>query len=160
MITIMNNKSLLARCVAVDRTEIRSQVSSRKKIFQSIAALLCSGLEGAVKEKQIYLQLWEREKLGNTCIGNGVALPHSRSEFVEEAVIAILTLDQAVDCDASDGQGVDLVFGILVPNNANEEHLKLLANIARITSDPQKKNFLCQATTAQDLIDKINKWSV
>ena len=159
MITRMNSTPLLTRCIAVNRTQIHAQISSRKKLFQTIASLLCIDLKGKVKEKEIYFQLWEREKLGNTGIGNGVALPHSRCQHVDEAIVAIITLDKAVNYDANDGQGVDLAFGLLVPTDANEEHLKLLANIARIVSDAQKKESLCQATTAQEIIHNIQKWS-
>ncbi len=159
MITTMNTDNLLARSVTVELTRVKSQISSRKKLLQTMASLLCAGLKNETKEKEIYFQLWEREKLGNTGIGNGVALPHSRCIHAHDAVIAIITLDEAVNYDASDGQGVNLAFGLLVPQDANQEHLQLLATIARLVSDTQKKNALCEALTAQEVVTKVKQWS-
>ncbi len=124
-----------------------------------MASLLCSALDDEVREKEIYQQLWEREKLGNTGIGNGVALPHSRTNQTSDAVIAIITLDDPVDYDASDRQNVDLAFGLLVPQEANQAHLNLLADIARLVSDTDKKAALVQAQSAQSLRDLIINWS-
>lgn len=155
----MNTNNLLAQCVTIERTEVQSQISSRKKLFQTMASLLSKGLDADVKEKEIYFLLWEREKLGNTGVGNGVALPHSRCTHVQNAVVAIITLGDAVDYDASDGQDVDLAFGLLVPKEANEEHLKLLSQIARLVSDTENKKELCSASTAQEVVDKIHQWS-
>jgi len=112
-----------------------------------------------IKEKEIYHQLWEREKLGNTGIGNGVALPHSRCPQADKAIIAIITLNNAIDYDSLDRQPVDVAFGLLVPEEATQEHLTLLADIARMMSDNQHKKALSEASSAQQVIDMIGQWS-
>ena len=159
MNTTMTTDTLLAQSISAKRIQVQAQISSRKKLFQSMASLLCTALDEEVKEKEIYLQLWEREKLGNTGIGNGIALPHSRSNHATDAIVAIITLNTPIDYDSSDGHNGDLAFGLLVPQNANEDHLKLLANIARLVSDTDKKKILCDAVSAQDIVDKIQYWS-
>ncbi len=151
--------SLLSRCLNTGRIQVQAPVSSRKKLFEAMACLLRNGIVGDVKEKDIYLQLWEREKLGNTGIGGGVALPHARSNQTNEAIIAVITLADAVDYDASDRQAVDLAFGLLVPEQANQEHLNLLAEIARLVADTDKKQRLCDADSAEQIIALISDWT-
>lgn len=124
-----------------------------------MARLLTLPLSGTTKEKDIYHYLLEREKLGNTGIGNGVAIPHSRCSQADNAVIAIITLAEAVDYDSLDRQPVDVAFGLLVPEEATQDHLNLLADIARMMSDDSHKNELCKATTAEQVIDLIGSWS-
>jgi len=132
-------------------------VSSPKKLHQELATLLSKKIDSS-KEKVIYHCLLEREKLGNTGIGNGVALPHSRCEFIDNAVIAIITLDQAINYDSLDKQPVDVVFGLLVPQQANDEHLQILAEIARCMSQQNNKQKLLDANTPQQIIELISHW--
>jgi len=124
-----------------------------------MARLLTVALGEEVREKDIYHQLLEREKLGNTGIGNGVALPHSRCQYANTAIIAIISLEEPVDYDSIDKQGVDLAFGLLVPKEATQEHLNLLADIARLMSDLEKKNQLSKAKSSQEVIELISSWS-
>jgi PTS system nitrogen regulatory IIA component len=89
--------------------------------------------------------LISRERLGSTGLGHGVGLPHSRVSCIQEPIAAFLTLDTGVDYESTDGQAVDLVLGLLVPENCNDEHLKILAQLARRFSDEtlrtQLRNF-------------------
>jgi PTS system nitrogen regulatory IIA component len=89
--------------------------------------------------------LISRERLGSTGLGHGVGLPHSRVSCIQEPIAAFLTLDTGVDYESTDGQAVDLVMGLLVPENCNDEHLKILAQLARRFSDEtlrtQLRNF-------------------
>ena len=138
---------------------IEAEISSRKKLLETMASLLTLPLHNGTKEKDIYHCLLEREKLGNTGIGNGVALPHSRSNFTETAVIAIITLKEAVDYDSIDRQPVDIAFGLLVPEEASQEHLNLLADIAKIVSVEKNKAALSKAKSAESVIKLIKQLS-
>ena len=152
--------NVLIKALNVDLISVNTMVSSAKKLLEEMARLLTKALDDEVREKDIYHQLLEREKLGNTGIGNGVALPHSRCEFATTAVVAIISLEQAVDYDSIDKQAVDLAFGLLVPKDASQEHLNLLANIAHLMSDPNKKNQLSQAESPQNIANLISSWSL
>ena len=110
-------------------------------------------------EKDIYHLLLEREKLGNTGVGNGVALPHGRCEYADKAIVGIIVLSDPVDFDSIDGQGVDVAFGLLVPQNAAQEHLNLLKSIASLMSNQDYKERLAAAHSAQQVIDYLNDWS-
>ncbi|MFT6874315.1 MAG: PTS system nitrogen regulatory IIA component [Granulosicoccus sp.] len=89
--------------------------------------------------------LISRERLGSTGLGHGVGLPHSRVSCIQEPIAAFVTLDTGVDYESTDGQAVDLVLGLLVPEHCNDEHLKILAQLARRFSDEtlrsQLRNF-------------------
>ncbi|MBT8114580.1 MAG: PTS sugar transporter subunit IIA [Arenicella sp.] len=141
-----------------DLISVQSEISSRKKLLQEMARLLTLPLEEA-REKDIYHYLLEREKLGNTGIGNGVALPHSRCEQTNDAVVAIITLREAIDYDSPDRQPVDIAFGLLVPQSATKEHLELLAGIARLMSDETKHASLLEASDAGEVMELIRRWS-
>jgi len=151
--------SPLYNTLDIDLVSVRANISSRKKLLEEIARLLTIPLSDECKEKDVYHHLLEREKLGNTGIGNGVALPHSRFAQTEQAVIAIITLDEPIDYDSLDRQAVDVAFGLLVPEDATQEHLNLLADIARIMSITDHKQALSAATSAQQAIDLVRKWT-
>src|SRR5882672_8269007 len=109
-------------------------VTSKKKALEELSRLLAQGADG-VSATDIFNGLTAREKLGSTGLGHGVAIPHGRMPGVANSVGAFLRLKHAVDYDAHDGHGVDLVFGLVVPSAATEEHLKHLAAVAERFSD-------------------------
>ena len=149
----------LHKYLSSDLISIKADISSRKKLLEKMAQLLTIPLDEETKEKDIYHCLLEREKLGNTGIGNGVALPHSRSNYAQTAVIAIITLQNPIDYDSIDRQAVDIAFGLLVPEEATQEHLNLLADIARIMSVEKNKKALSNASTTQEMIKLIKQFS-
>ncbi|PID62739.1 MAG: hypothetical protein CSB44_03225 [Gammaproteobacteria bacterium] len=83
-----------------------------------------------------------RERLGATGIGKGVALPHSRLAGIEAPIGALLTLEAGVDYESGDGTAVDIVFGLLVPEQCNDTHLKILAELARRFNDDSLRDSL------------------
>ena len=154
----MTDPVLLSEYLNADLISVQADITSRKRLLQEMARLLSIPLPDA-KEKDIYHCLLEREKLGNTGIGNGVALPHSRSEQTKSAIIAIIILNDAVDYDSVDRQPVDVAFGLLVPSEATSQHLGLLAAIAGLMSDNVKKAQLSAVQTSQQALDLITIWS-
>jgi len=154
----MNEPILLHKYLDADLISVQSGITSRKKLLQEMARMLSLPLHDA-REKDIYHCLLEREKLGNTGIGNGVALPHSRYEQSDNAIIAIITIKEAIDYDSIDRQPVDVAFGLLVPTNATSEHLNLLAAIAKLMSDQSKKNELLLSQSSKDALKLITTWS-
>lgn len=84
-----------------------------------------------LSDMEILDALISRERLGSTGLGHGVGLPHSRLSSVSEPIAAFITLQKGVDYESADGQPVDLVLGLLVPENCNDEHLKILSQLAK-----------------------------
>lgn len=110
-------------------------------------------------EKEVYHSLLEREKLGNTGIGKGIAIPHSRFAGTDTALVALITLEEAIDYDSLDEQHVNVAFGLLVPQEANEAHLAILANIAKLMSEEENRLALAKVETDEQAISLIKHWS-
>lgn len=121
------------------------QTTSKKRLLEQIANMLAEHLPDT-DARQIFRTLIEREKLGSTGIGNGVALPHGRIAGLKDVVGVFLHLKNALDFDAVDHLPVDLVFAILVPEDATEEHLNLLASLASIFRNYEKRQKLLETT--------------
>lgn len=108
-------------------------VSSKKRLFQDLGELVSAtyNLDGAAA----FAALQERENLGPTGVGHGVALPHARIEGLDKVVGAFLRLDKPVDFDSVDRQPVDLVFALFAPDGSGVDHLKALALVSRTMRD-------------------------
>jgi nitrogen PTS system EIIA component len=109
-------------------------VDSKKQLLQEISAKAAE-LTGR-NAHEIYETLNERERLGSTGAGSGIAIPHGKLPKLERVVGLFARLDHPVDFDSIDGQPVDLVFALLAPEGAGADHLKALSRIARLTRDP------------------------
>lgn len=109
-------------------------VASRKKLFHELGALAERAY--GVDARAVAERLAQREKLGSTGFGGGVAIPHARIDGLRQVVAAFVRLEQPVDFGAVDGLPVDLVFMLLSPVGAGAEHLKALARVSRRLRDP------------------------
>lgn len=95
--------------------------------------------------------LEEREALGSTGFGRGVAIPHARIDTINRPVAVLLRLESPVDFGAADGMDVDLVFGLLSPSNAGVSHLHALAAISRLVRDDEMHHALSEAQDSEAL---------
>jgi len=121
------------------------QTTSKKRLLEQVAYMLAEQLPNT-DAGQIFSTLIERENLGSTGIGDGVALPHGRIAGLDDVVGVFLHLKNALDFDAVDHLPVNLVFAILVPEDATEEHLYLLASLAGIFRNDEKRQKLLETT--------------
>jgi len=140
--------------LTVERISAANPAASKKRVLEEIAGLLASASE-ELSQGAVFDKLLERERLGSTGLGNGIALPHARMAGVSEARGAFLQLQSKADFDAIDRQPVDLVFGLLVPEQATEEHLQLLARLATLFSDNSFCERLRKAANPQALLDEF-----
>jgi PTS system nitrogen regulatory IIA component len=123
------------------------KATSKKQALQELAAKAAE-LTGR-PEREISDVLLQREKLGSTGIGGGIAIPHGKLAKLEKIVGLFARLDRPIDFDALDGQAVDLVFVLLAPEAAGADHLKALARIARLLRDPEVAAKLREARDPQ-----------
>ena len=114
------------------------QTTSKKRLLEQIANLFAEQLPDT-DAGQIFSTLIERENLGSTGIGNGIALPHGRISGLDNVVGIFLRLQDPLEFDAVDNLPVNLIFAILVPENATEEHLQLLASLAGVFRDEETR---------------------
>jgi PTS system nitrogen regulatory IIA component len=110
------------------------KVNSKKQALQELAAKAAQ-LTGQ-SERAVLEVLMQREKLGSTGVGNGIAIPHGKLANLAKLFGLFARLDRPVDFEALDGQAVDLVFLLLAPETAGADHLKALARVARLLRDP------------------------
>ena len=118
-----------------ERVSCCPQVGSKKRLLEHLSELLARNVP-QLSRNEIFDSLITREKLGSTGLGKGVAIPHGRLTGLERPLCAFIRLDEPVEFDAADGQPVDLVFALIVPENSTEEHLQILAGIAALFSNP------------------------
>lgn len=110
-----------------------SALSSKKRLFQEISEIAtdCYGVNAALTRAA----LQERENLGPTGVGHGVALPHARLDGIKDVVAVFIRLDKPLDFESADRQPVDLFFCLLAPTDAGIDHLKALALVSRTLRD-------------------------
>lgn len=107
---------------------------SKKRILETIAKLVAEHFP-FLDENAIFNNLVSRERLGSTGIGQGIAIPHCRLENCDRVIGALLTLEQKIPFDAIDNEPVDLLFALIVPQEATSEHLILLSQLAEKFND-------------------------
>jgi len=125
------------------------KVNNKKQAIAELAAK-AAVLTGQ-SERDILEILLQREKLGSTGVGNGVAIPHGKLPKLGKLFGLFAHLDRAVDFEALDNQPVDLVFLLLAPEGAGADHLKALARVARLLRDPVVVNKLRESRDADAL---------
>jgi len=134
-----------------DRTFSGVQGGSKKRVLELIGKLVAQHTN--LDPDAIYESLIAREKLGSTGFGNGIAIPHCRLGDCHKAIGALLQLDGKIDFDALDGQPVDLIFVLLVPQEATDQHLQILKMLASKLDQAQLRDDLRAAPDAQSLYD-------
>lgn len=145
---------LPAGLLQAERIDHACSAASKKRILEEAAQLLAAGQTTALAPS-IFEKLLERERLGSTGFANGIALPHARINDINEPRGAFLRLPQGVDFDSMDGKPVDLIFALLVPGEATQEHLNLLAELARLFSDKALCDRIRQAADTQTILQLL-----
>lgn len=130
--------------------------SSKKKLFEHAAQLFSE--QSGLNKQEVFNSLFERERLGSTALGAGVAIPHGRIKGLREAVGAFYRLTPALDFDAPDAQAVNLCFILLVPQDANEHHLQILGELAQLFGDKDMRKRML-AENAGDLFTLLTEWT-
>lgn len=123
----------LSALLKPEAIRVNTASSSKKRLMHDVADLAQSAY--GIEAPSAVEALLERESLGPTGVGHGVALPHARISGIESVVGVFLLLEKPIDFDSVDRQPVDLVFGLFAPEDAGVEHLKALARVSRLLRD-------------------------
>ena len=126
----MNIQSILSPA----RVRCHLDGGSKKRVLEDIANLIVAD-HPAVNADELFRRLISRERLGSTGVGNGVAIPHCRVENCSTTLGSLISLRKAIDFESPDGKPVDLLFTLLVPEEAHDEHLQTLAALAQAFSN-------------------------
>ena len=156
----MNLDTLISSNAVICNNDIKSKKRALELLAQQLAdeANRADHSAGNPSEEPIdalaiFQLLTEREKLGSTSMGHGVALPHTRTSLTEHAIGAFLKLDNGIDFDSPDDQRTDLIFALMVPEHFTDEHLQILAYLASLFNNA---NF-CKEIRGTNDTDEIYK---
>ena len=125
------------------------KVQGKKQLLQELSARAAALVR--VPERRIYETLTERERLGTTGVGQGIAIPHGRLANLEKIVGLFVRLETPIEYDAVDKQPVDLIFMLLAPEGAGADHLKALARVSRLLRNQAACEKLRAAKSAEAL---------
>lgn len=150
IITKLNMTSSISDILTPARTLQGAQCTSKKRLLEFISNFLSEQIEDSQAD-DLYEKLIAREKLGSTGIGEGIAIPHSRLAECQDTTGALFVLDQAIDFDAIDRKPVDIVFVLLVPAEATEQHLQTLSMLAKKFNEAEFRDTLRKAKDSESL---------
>jgi nitrogen PTS system EIIA component len=141
--------SLIGDILPVSHVVLDLNVSSKKRLFEEAGYLLSQ--QAGLAQEDVFNCLFAREKLGSTALGKGVAIPHGRISAVKDTVGAFFRLQTPIAFDAPDEQLVNMIFVLLVPENASTKHLNVLSELAGKFSQKSVRNALLSATDAESV---------
>jgi len=136
----------VATLIPADCVLLNSVSGSKAAIIAEILEVLHS-----VDADQAMAVIMEREKLGSTGIGHGIAIPHGRLPELDAPITALIRHAGGIDFDAIDGQPVHIVVILLAPANEDRSHLELLAGLARVLQQESVRRAVMEATTAEEV---------
>lgn len=146
----MNIADIISKDAILDNV----QVASKRELVQCLSERISALSE--IDERVIFDAVWERENLGSTGYGEGVAFPHARIEGLNKVCGLFARLDEAVDFDALDGKPVDLVFMLVSPENSGADHLTALAALSRILKTEGSCEKLRKARSVEEIYSILN----
>lgn len=146
----MNIADIISKNAVLDNV----QAASKRELVQLLSERI-SRISG-VDERVIFDAVWERENLGSTGYGEGVAFPHARIEGLDKVCAIFARLDEPVDFDSLDGKPVDLVFLLISPENSGADHLTALAALSRILKTEGSCEKLRKARSVDEIYTILN----
>lgn len=148
----------LSDIITPERVASNVEANSKKRALEKISDIIATNSDTQMGASEIFDSLIARERLGTTAIDHGVAIPHGRIKNSEETIGAFVQFSNGIDCDALDHQSVNLMFALLVPEESTEEHLHLLARLAKMFSNADLRESLQNAHNDKALYDLLIQW--
>jgi nitrogen PTS system EIIA component len=146
---------LISDLLSPERIRCDVRISSKKRLLEVISEELSRNSD-AFSKREIFESLCARERLGSTGLGKGVAIPHGRVKGSRHVEASFIRLSKPLPFDAADGQPVDLLFCLAVPEDCGEDHLKLLAQVAELFSDPELLQELREADSTGQILQLLS----
>lgn len=137
-----------------ERTLFDVPGGSKKRVLEFFSTFIAQNTP-SLDSQEVFSRLIGRERLGSTGIGNGVAIPHARDPHCKAPLAGFLKLAEPIDFDAVDGEPVDLVFVLLVPEEADDTHLALLGQVAAVMNDADTRQRLRKSDSQRQLYDTL-----
>src|ERR1700743_3280965 len=134
------NMNRLAKLLPLENVVLGLAVTSKKRVFEQ-AGLIFENQHG-IARSVVTDNLFARERLGSTGLGEGVAIPHGRIKGLKQPLAAFVRLQEPIAFESPDGQPVSLLIFLLVPEQATQQHLEILSEIAQLPSDSEARERL------------------
>jgi PTS system nitrogen regulatory IIA component len=150
------NMNRLAKILPLENVVVDLSVNSKKRVFEQ-AGLIFENSNG-VGSAIVSENLFARERLGSTGLGEGVAIPHGRIKGLKHPLAAFVRLAEPIPFEAPDGQPVGLLIFLLVPEQATQQHLEILSEIAQLLSDREARDRLQNETDPAELHRVLTQW--
>jgi PTS system nitrogen regulatory IIA component len=148
--------SLLSKLLPVANVILDLDVASKKRVFEHVGLLFENAL--GVGRGHVFDALFARERLGSTGLGHGIAIPHGRIKGLRETAGAFVRTRAPIPFEAPDGNPVQLIFVLLVPEKATDLHLQILSELAQMFSDKEMRAQLAALPDARDVQRLISDW--
>ncbi|HEV8647451.1 MAG TPA: PTS IIA-like nitrogen regulatory protein PtsN [Burkholderiales bacterium] len=148
--------SLLSKLLPVANVILDLDVASKKRVFEHVGLLFENAL--GVGRGHVFDALFARERLGSTGLGHGIAIPHGRIKGLRETAGAFVRTRAPIPFEAPDGNPVQLIFVLLVPEKATDLHLQILSELAQMFSDKEVRAQLAALPDARDVQRLISDW--
>ena len=126
------------------------ECNSKKAAMELLAKNIASSNNG-IDQIDVIGCLIARERLGSTGLGNGIAIPHGRLKYCEKTIATFIQLNNGIDYGAIDNMPVDLIFALIVPEESTDEHLQILAILAKMLSETETVDKLRNSKTAKEI---------
>lgn len=143
---------IAALLINADNISCHDSAASKKRVIENLSRLLAANTEAATTDT-IFQALLERERLGSTGLGKGVAVPHARIPGITHTIAAMMTLETPVNYESADNKPVDIVFGLLVPEDGNDQHLQQLARLVNLFREEETCTKIRQSTDAEQIFE-------
>ncbi len=144
----------LRNLIKIDQIHLNNNASSKKKALEAISQIITDNYP-EYNINRVFETLVERERLGSTGIGHGVALPHGRLSECTDTIGIFISLKNGIDYDAIDREPVKLLFALLIPEHSTEEHLQILAKLAEFFRASGNRQMLENATSPETVYNLI-----
>ena len=131
------------------------EAQTKRRFFEMVAKALSE--KQKLDENRVFEALWERENLGSTAYGNGIAVPHARLDGIDKVYAIFVRLSKGIDFDAHDGEDVDMAAIVISPEQSGEDHLQALAAFSSVLRDETARKKIRQAKTAHEIYSVLNQ---
>jgi len=143
--------------ITEDLIDLNLAASNKQEALEALSTLISKSSNIGDKKESVHKALLEREKLGSTGIGKGVAIPHAKTDEVKQLTIAFGRSTNKVDFKSIDNEGVSIFFVFASPNKESQIYLKVLARISRLIREDEFRKELLACKSPQNIIECIRK---
>jgi PTS system nitrogen regulatory IIA component len=149
--------NIISRFLSTDDVEVGLDVPDKQRALEEVALTL--GRRHKINHALVFRALWRREQSGSTALGHGIAIPHARVAGISEPIVLLTRTKHPIAFGAPDHKPVSLLFVILVPEHANDEHLQILATVSEIFADGNFRDRLNAAIEPAAIQRLFSEWT-